>query len=480
MKAVFYFHSLIFFTLQPPEPLNDSNFAPGKLFNKLSDVCIQNWSSQYGKEDCLYLNIFTPQFKSKISRETKLYPVFFWIHGGSYNTGSASSDHNGPQLFIEKDVIVVTINYRLGVLGFLSIPEANITGNFGLRDQQLAMKWTKENIEHFGGDPNAITIGGWSAGSASVSFHIYSEGASGLFNRAIMMSGSMLNPWSYFDNRNYCLTQLSNWLPRNVSNKKEFKMFDHQAMKPFLKSLNESVFSDLPDTIGHFAFRDFAYTYASFVPTLECNQFYEPILNDVPVKLLRNPKFVNEVPLMIGFTSREDEYSVLWNLQNNFNGLNRPRKTNPNIERSKYNELIKYIKHEFTNVEKRVKYVNCLNASTTFDRNMTFNLLLSRLSYYADSIYGIQSFAKYYQNHSSFDIFMYQFSFIGKLSCNTLSKIDDYEYLLGPQHGDDLGYLFLPLCISSTDIASNSSQFENDVKIRGKMIDMWTDFIKHG
>ncbi|XP_077983387.1 acetylcholinesterase-like [Glandiceps talaboti] len=136
-------------------------------------------------EDCLHLNVFAPQ-----PRPTKA-AVMVWIHGGGFVTGTSTSITNdGTPLAGINDVIVVTINYRLGVFGFLSTGDSVSTGNYGLLDQVLALQWVKENIGAFGGDADRVTIFGESAGSFSVQFHILSTLSSGLFHRAIMQSGS--------------------------------------------------------------------------------------------------------------------------------------------------------------------------------------------------------------------------------------------------------------------------------------------------
>lgn len=125
-------------------------------------------------------------------------PVFVWIHGGGFIWGSSSTLFYGPDYIIEKDVIFVSFNYRLNIFGFLSFkdPKVGIPGNAGLKDQSMALKWIKENISHFGGDSNNITIVGESAGGASVHYHLISPLSKGLFNRAIVMSGSALTPWA--------------------------------------------------------------------------------------------------------------------------------------------------------------------------------------------------------------------------------------------------------------------------------------------
>ena len=141
-------------------------------------------------EDCLFLNIFTPD---TVNQDDKL-PVIVYIHGGSFNGGCAHEKHFDGPIWTKKGVIAVTINYRVGPLGFLCLPElkqeAGKTGNYGLFDQLCALKWVKDNISAFGGNPNNITVMGQSAGAMSIQLHCLSPLAKGLFQQAVMCSGS--------------------------------------------------------------------------------------------------------------------------------------------------------------------------------------------------------------------------------------------------------------------------------------------------
>lgn len=123
-----------------------------------------------------------------------------YIHGGSFSGGSGNDLIWGPDYFVDDGVVMVTINYRLGPLGFLSTNDNNAPGNYGLKDGVLALKWIKKNIAQFGGDPNRVTIFGESAGGVYVHYLVLSPMARGLFARAISQSGSALNPWAYETN----------------------------------------------------------------------------------------------------------------------------------------------------------------------------------------------------------------------------------------------------------------------------------------
>lgn len=107
-----------------------------------------------------------------------------------------SSNSLGPEILLDEDIVLVTINYRLGPFGFLSLNTTEYSGNMGLKDQLLALKWVNDNIHHFGGDKTKTTLFGHSAGATSVNYHILSPASRNLFQRAIIESGSVLNPWS--------------------------------------------------------------------------------------------------------------------------------------------------------------------------------------------------------------------------------------------------------------------------------------------
>lgn len=137
-------------------------------------------------------------FHADLTPTNKL-PVIVYIHGGAYYSGSAN--WAGPQFLLDEDVVLVTIQYRLGVWGFLSLDYPEYSGNMGLKDQQMALQWVNDNIHSFGGNREKITIYGHSAGATSVNFHMLAPKSQGLFQRAILSGGSMYNQFAYLSPR---------------------------------------------------------------------------------------------------------------------------------------------------------------------------------------------------------------------------------------------------------------------------------------
>ncbi len=188
----------------PPEPV--APWAPSKLDAsrdgpdcwQLEDPVLNpTVSADRMSEDCLYLNVYTPA--GHAARSSKKLPVMVWFHGGAFQQGGASRNEYDGRRLAERDIIVVTLNYRLGALGFLVSSSDGLFGNFGLMDQRAALDWVQDNIKHFGGDAENITLFGESAGAVMIGLHLMmSKNDDGhkhkkLFHKAIMQS----NPLGY-------------------------------------------------------------------------------------------------------------------------------------------------------------------------------------------------------------------------------------------------------------------------------------------
>ncbi|XP_070581210.1 acetylcholinesterase-like [Ptychodera flava] len=247
--------------------------------------------SDFLDEDCLYMNIYAPQ-RSNVA---KLYPVMLFVQGGGYNSGTAMYLYDGTILAQRKEVVVVTFNYRLGALGYLSTMDEVSPGNYGMLDQIAAMQWVKENIEHFGGDKDSITVFGQSAGSASIGMHLLSPKSTGLFHRAILQSGSPLNNWATMIPPSDPLNGTYG-LADNIGCPRQ----PHTALLDCLRTKN-------PFEIGYHTPANSASVISAFVPVVDGEGGFLP---DEPLKLMEAGSF-QKVPLMMGYTKDEMSTTML-------------------------------------------------------------------------------------------------------------------------------------------------------------------------
>ncbi|XP_044265021.1 esterase B1-like [Tribolium madens] len=248
------------------------------------------------EDNCLNLNVFTPQLPND-NNSGSLKPVMVWIHGGGFLMGSNQKELYGPDYLITEDTeeqvqLLVAINYRLGVFGFLSLEDASleVPGNAGLKDMVLALKWVQKNIKNFGGDPNNVTIFGESAGGAAVHFLYLSPKTKGLFHKAIVQSGSALNLWA-----RGCSNALE--IAKNLG----YKETDEKNILEYLKSLPAKKIVDAqlktPDPFN-------ASTIRPYGPVVEKNVTDSSFLTEEPIDIIKSGRF-NHVPLITGYTSRE-------------------------------------------------------------------------------------------------------------------------------------------------------------------------------
>ncbi|WP_417613629.1 carboxylesterase/lipase family protein [Parasphingorhabdus sp.] len=191
-----------------PQPLPEHDgiveadkFGPACMQPGPRGPSIYAWDLPSMSEDCLTLNIWAPE-------DAKNAPVFFWIHGGSLQTGSGGDPLYDGSALAERGIVVVSINYRLGPLGYLAHPALSaespdqVSGNYGLLDQIEALKWVRANISAFGGDPEQVTIAGESAGALSVMYLMTAPQVKGLFHRAIAQSAYTVSAPALRENRN--------------------------------------------------------------------------------------------------------------------------------------------------------------------------------------------------------------------------------------------------------------------------------------
>ncbi|KXJ82606.1 hypothetical protein RP20_CCG012768 [Aedes albopictus] len=245
-----------------------------------------------GSEDSLRINVFT-----KTVNPPKPLPVMVYIYGGGFTEGTSGTELYGPDFLMQKDVILVSFNYRTGALGFLCCqsPENDVPGNAGLKDQNLALKWVNENIASFGGDPEAITLFGHSAGGCSVQYHLISEASKKLFKRAIIMSGSTYCSWGLSPQRNWVekLAKAVGWSGDGT---------EKDALK-YLRTVNpEDIINNQEKLMGPEDIRDGIFT--PFGPTIEPYATEGCMIPKDPMEMNREA-WGNKIDVMIGGTSEE-------------------------------------------------------------------------------------------------------------------------------------------------------------------------------
>ncbi|OMP84331.1 Para-nitrobenzyl esterase [Diplodia seriata] len=178
------------------EVLEATEFGP-QCAQSISSAGIFSTGKNTTSEDCLYLNVWHPSSPSPSALSSASLPVYVWIYGGRFSGGSGDVKTYDGSGLASKDIVVVTLNYRLGAFGFLAHPDLsaeagahNASGNYGLLDQQAALRWVRDNIANFGGNPDQVTVGGQSAGSASALDMMWSPLSRGLVHGVIAESGA--------------------------------------------------------------------------------------------------------------------------------------------------------------------------------------------------------------------------------------------------------------------------------------------------
>ncbi|KAK7086771.1 Carboxylesterase 5A [Halocaridina rubra] len=245
-----------------------------------------------GQEDCLYLNVYTPM------PSTSDLPVMVFIHGGGFIFGNPDNLGGAPKFLLTKDIVLVSIQYRLGTLGFLSTEDSVLPGNLGLKDQNLALRWIQENIRDFGGNPKKVTLFGHSAGAASVHLHLMSPYSAGLFQQAILQSGQALAPFAVRSDHKVTVEQI-----RDILNCPEADSI------AFLSCLQSVPFENI--TYSALKLQKFSRYPFYMLPRVDGD-----FLPDHPAVLLKQGRY-QKVSLMSGHTVNEGAATAISILKNN-------------------------------------------------------------------------------------------------------------------------------------------------------------------
>lgn len=421
--------------------------------SKFGNVCAQidNVTNEMiGSDDCLYLNVYTP----RIDLYEKL-AVMVWIHGGGFYMGSGNDNFYKPDYIIRKDVIVVTINYRFGPLGFLNLEDEVASGNQGLKDIVMALRWVRDNIAVFGGDPENVTIFGESAGGAIVHYLTMSSMADGLFHKAIAQSGVATNFWAspLVEPRRYAY-QLSNMLG--------FKSFDPKAIVEFLQKIDS-------EKLVKYQFK--------LLTTKEKNAIFTPFLPGVDNKsknpfLLQPPliamKCGIKVPFLFGFN--DNEGSFLFGNNDYANKI--IKKTNIDFENLLSPQLLDLLKKKNLTVnEFKSLYFN----EKSFDDQPIENLVQFKSDHYF--LHHIFEFAHILPIVNNCRSYFYKFSYDSEepTFMKTILSID----IPGPTHMDELFYLFYGTIYQLLNLQPHRPGTPN-YKMMECITQLWTDFVKTG
>jgi carboxylesterase type B len=439
-----YWFNSIPFAEPPVGNLRFEPPVPKKRWDGVLDVtnegspCVQGSDPVIGSEDCLFLKIQTGR-KPNVHNNL---PVLVWIYGGAFYLGSVDFDSHSPDFLINEDVIIVGVHYRVGLLGFLSTGDLVAPGNNGLRDQILALKWIKENIRYFGGDPDRITIWGQSAGAASVAYLLQANQTTGLFNQAILNSGSSLSAWA--------LGKQSAAVVAKVAAKLDVDTASSTAILEGLRKigteeLQSAAMSVMQSTlITSNPLQGLVYT-----PVIE-PEHPDAVLSAKSHQMLKEGKF-HHVPIMTGFNSLEGYVDSLPTLLRLWigkydvdNSLLVPEDMNA---KSLATRLLG------SNIKRR--YFSLFPILLTSERLMRFIADTQMDKPILESI-------NLYSAHTH--VYAYHFSYIGPLYGRTERTIQAVG------HTEELGYLF--------DFGIEGS--DADYLTRNRMVKLWTNFCKYG
>lgn len=435
-----------------------------------------------GNEDnCLNLNVYTKELPN--AENDKKKPVMVFIHGGGFMYGSNKSAVIGPHYLMTEDIVFVTINYRLGVFGFLSLEDQslNVPGNAGLKDQTLALKWVQKNIHNFGGDSQNVTIFGESAGSASVHYLTLSPLTKGLFHKAIMQSGCALNPWARGRKNFSDIAKAMGY--KDVDEKTLFQKLCRASARSLVSAqfkIEDSFFASMVRPLG---------------PVIECPH-EGAFLTEDPEEIMKAGKN-HQIPIIIGYNSREGLlYEVI-------------RKTRTDADLPE--NLEKDIPYDMNIPEKSGKAKEVAERIKEFyykDNDLSEKNINTRYLMVGDIqfVNGIQKTITLLKNHSTAPVYAYRMSVTSSL--NFFKKFCEVKYFKtmifftlmtklsggsslknffqnmreklpvkqidGVSHADDLFYLFSTFF--SPTITPGS---EEDINIQ-KFVKPWTHFAKTG
>ncbi|CAH1730140.1 unnamed protein product [Chironomus riparius] len=424
-------------------------------------ICIQRdpFRRDYeitGCEDCLYLNVYAPE----VIRDP--VPVMIFFHGGGLMCGSGIKPFYGPDSLLEHDVIYIGINYRLGPLGFLSTGDDNCPGNFGLKDQVIALKWIQENIASFGGNPNLVTIFGESAGGGAVTYHMQSKLSKGLFHRGIAQSGTNLAPWGAVAHKGVA-EERAQELGKMMG-----CTFDGQDYGKMIECLRDVSAEDITKAFYDF-FKWDTDPMVPFPPVVE-HEHEGAFITENP-RFVMNPHGLN-IPLMTGVTSEEGALKTGAFIYND----DLREELLKNWEKALSTSLY-YDHHDSQKQEEITKkidefYFNNQRLTSNNNQNLT-NLWTDAWFFHAMVDYLKLRFSNENRNKT----YVYLFTHKGASSFTEIFKAGSENYY-GTAHAEELQYLF-PIR-KDLHYFFSSIPTEQDKRISKILTKLWVNFAYFG
>lgn len=407
--------------------------------------CTQSVADMWtvGTTDCLTLNVYTPVDAGPHSQ----LPVMVYIHGGGYFKGSGNKVFYGPDYLVSKHVILVTINYRLNIQGFLCLGIKENPGNAGMKDQVAALRWVQRNIRKFGGDPDNVTLFGESAGAASVSFHLYSPMSKGLFHKAITQSGSALAPWAY----QYKPVYMASLLARTMLYESQDP---HELYKYFMsKSNDELILTRVPRKEGKTIISEILYTPCYEKPI----EGVEAFLTESPYDLLTRGEH-HKVPVIIG-TNVEEGLLIL--------GMDNDTMI-PRIQFAK--SLPKNLHIEDRETKRKV--AEELERLYMEGEQISVDSVVKISRWYGEPNLNFPSISEVelLLNTSDQPVYSYLFKYAGRRNIPKFFLPKKLKGVPGATHADDIFYIFSQMILLPN--------FEK--KMIDRMTTMWTNFAKYG
>ncbi|KAH8410853.1 hypothetical protein KR222_001034, partial [Zaprionus bogoriensis] len=406
-----------------------------------------------GSENCLFLNVYVPKGKSQ-----QPLPVMVWIHGGGFWFGNGNSDYHFPAELMQQEVIVVTLNYRLGALGFLHLPEAGIHGNAGLKDQRLALQWLQENIASFNGDPQNVTLFGESAGAAAVHLHTYAAHANKLFHKAIMQSGTANMEWVFQQHGTHKARRLAELLQAQRQQLEQPEQLLH-----FLQSEQVTPLGILSKTLDVLSPDERRRQLPlAFKPVLEDASSSDSFITRPIMELLHQKESLGGMPLLMGYNSAEGIAMI----------LNARRKLELYDE-----DLARLVPRNL------VERPDAPEAQEAAEDMRQFYFAGQRLS--AERMDNlVDLFTDYHFNmdmqhaaeiHASCQrsapLYFYRFDYVG--GRNMYKSLFQAQKLRGASHADELFYLF-QMADDTTPLAPDDAQLSR------RLCQLWANFARHG